>query len=90
MLLFMIHFMGVSQIFDKQVAGVTVVVRGWNPDGSQPTWMQEMANAIIARSSGTGSIGTITFTGTTGNLTAVCTNWKFDCTKISYRLITWM
>ena len=38
-----------------------------------------MANAIIARA-GSGSIGTITVTGTSGNLTATCSNWNFDLT----------
>jgi len=67
-----------SQVFEKQGAGVTIIVHGWNPDGSQPAWMQKMAEAIIARSGGTGSIGTITVTGSLGSLSAACTNWNFD------------
>jgi len=72
-----------SQTFQKQGAGVTIIVHGWNPDGSQPAWMLSMADAIIARSGGTGSIGTITVTGSLGNLTAVCTNWNFDMANAS-------
>ena len=67
-----------SQTFEKQGAGVTIIVHGWNPDGSQPSWMNEMANAIISRSGGNGQIGTITVTGSVGNLTATCSNWNFD------------
>ncbi|MFZ4401978.1 MAG: LamG-like jellyroll fold domain-containing protein, partial [Bacteroidales bacterium] len=52
-----------SQTFVKQGAGVTLIIHGWNPDGSQPSWMQPMANAIIARSGGVGQIGTITVSG---------------------------
>jgi len=67
-----------SQTFEKQGAGVTIIVHGWNQDGSQPSWMNEMANAIISRSGGNGQIGTITVTGSVGNLTATCSNWNFD------------
>jgi len=67
-----------SQTFEKQGAGVTIIVHGWNPDGSQPSWMNEMANAIISRSGGNGQIGTITVTGSVGNLTATCSNWNFN------------
>ncbi|MEI8202186.1 MAG: LamG-like jellyroll fold domain-containing protein, partial [Bacteroidota bacterium] len=67
-----------SQVFAKQGAGVTLIIHGWNPDGSQPAWMQPMANAIVARSGGIGQIGTITVTGTKGNLTATCSNWNYN------------
>jgi hypothetical protein len=71
-------FLSFSQIFQKQGAGVTIIVHGWNPNGNQPAWMTTMANAIIARSGGAGQIGTITVTGTIGNLTASCSNWNFN------------
>ncbi|HPD95032.1 MAG TPA: T9SS type A sorting domain-containing protein [Tenuifilaceae bacterium] len=75
----LINFACFSQTFNKSGAGVTIILHGWNPDGSQPSWMQNMANAIIARA-GSGSIGTITVTGASGNLTATCSNWNFDLT----------
>ena len=71
-------FFCTSQTFPKPGAGVTVIVHGWNPDGSQPAWMLNMANEIIARSGGSGHIATISVTGTAGNLTASCSNWNFD------------
>lgn len=77
-LLVFISTLGFSQIFEKQGGGITVIVHGWNPNDNQPAWMTEMANAIIARSGGSGQIGTITVTGTAGNLTATCTNWSFN------------
>ncbi|MFO8067752.1 MAG: LamG-like jellyroll fold domain-containing protein, partial [Bacteroidales bacterium] len=67
-----------SQIFEKQGAGVTLIVHGWNPDGDQPAWMNEMANAIIERTNNQGHIANITVSGTQGNLTAECSNWTFD------------
>ena len=73
-----INTIGFSQIFNKPGAGVTIIIHGWNPDNSQPTWMTTMANAIINRSGGIGQIGTITVTGTKGNLTATCSNWNFN------------
>jgi hypothetical protein len=73
-----INLVGFSQVFNKQGAGVTIIVHGWNPDGSQPAWMQNMADAIIARSGGAGKIGTITVSGSLGSLTATCSNWNFD------------
>ncbi|HRX32219.1 MAG TPA: T9SS type A sorting domain-containing protein [Tenuifilaceae bacterium] len=75
----LINFACFSQTFNEPGAGVTIILHGWNPDGSQPSWMQNMANAIVARA-GSGSIGTITVTGTSGNLTATCSNWNFDLT----------
>jgi len=75
----LINFACFSQTFNEPGAGVTIILHGWNPDGSQPSWMQNMANAIIARA-GSGSIGTITVTGASGNLTATCSNWNFDLT----------
>jgi hypothetical protein len=71
-------FLSFSQIFQKQGAGVTIIVHGWNPNGNQPAWMTPMANAIITRSGGVGQVGTITVTGTVGNLTATCSNWNFN------------
>jgi len=67
-----------SQTFEKQGAGVTIIVHGWNPDASQPAWMQEMANAIITRNGGVGQLATITVTGTKGNLSTSLSNWTFD------------
>lgn len=67
-----------AQVFPKQGAGVTIIVHGWNPNGNQPAWMNSMANSIVARSGGSGQIGTITVTGTSGNLTATCSNWNFN------------
>ncbi|MFZ4726851.1 MAG: T9SS type A sorting domain-containing protein [Paludibacter sp.] len=67
-----------SQVFSKPGAGVTIIVHGWNPDGSQPAWMDKMADAIIARAGGVGHIGTITVSGSSANLTATCSNWNFD------------
>ena len=74
---------GVSDTFSvttmaAPVANLTILVHGWNPDNSQPAWMTQMANAIIARSGGPGKIGTITVTGTKGSLTATCSDWTFD------------
>jgi len=67
-----------SQTFEKQGAGVTILVHGWNPDGSQPAWMQVMADSIIARNGGVGHVATITVTGTEGNLSTSLSNWTFD------------
>jgi len=67
-----------SQGLSKPGAGVTIIVHGWNPDGSQPAWIDKMADAIIARSGGVGHIGTITVSGSSANLTATCSNWNFD------------
>lgn len=68
----------ISQTFEKQGAGVTILVHGWNPDGNQPDWMGKMADAMITRNGGNVQAGTITVTGTAGNLTATCSNWNFD------------
>lgn len=78
MILIMIAAFGFSQTFEKQGAGVTIIVHGWNPDGDQPTWMSSMADAIIARSGGDGQMASITVTGSAGNLTATCTDWDFS------------
>ncbi|MFO8021263.1 MAG: hypothetical protein R6U65_02265, partial [Perlabentimonas sp.] len=82
-----------SQIFEKQGAGVTVMVHGWNPDGNQPVWMEAMANAIIERNGNEGHIANITVTGTQGDLTAECTNWNFDLSTQTHTeiivLINW-
>jgi len=67
-----------SQVLEKQGAGVTIIVHGWNPDNAQPTWMQEMADAIITRSGNNGHVATITVTGTEGNLSASVSDWNFD------------
>jgi hypothetical protein len=72
-----VSFFSFSQIFEKQGAGVTIIIHGWNPDGDQPAWMTSMANAIITKAGG-GQIATITVTGTAENLTATCSNWNFD------------
>ncbi len=69
-----------SQVFTKQGAGVTILVHGWNPDGSQPAWMDNMADAIIARGGGNGIKANITVTGSKGALTATCSNWNYDLT----------
>jgi Leucine-rich repeat (LRR) protein len=69
-----------SQVFTKPGAGVTILVHGWNPDGSQPAWMDKMADAIIARSGGNGIKATITVTGSKGALIATCSNWNYDLT----------
>ena len=69
-----------SQVFTKQGAGVTILFHGWNPDGSQPAWMDKMADAIIARGGGNGIKATITVTGSKGALTATCSNWNYDLT----------
>jgi len=71
-------FLGISQNFDHQGAGVTIIVHGWDPDGKQPDWMTSMAEAIIERSGNDGQIDTITVTGTTGNLTVTRGRWDFD------------
>ena len=73
-----INLFSFSQVFEKQGAGVTIIVHGWNPDGSQPAWMDKMADAIIARNGGVGKKATITVTGSLGSLTATCSNWTFD------------
>ena len=78
MILIMMAAFGFTQTFEKQGAGVTILVHGWNPDGNEPVWMTSMANAIIARSGGDGQIATITVTGSAGNLTATCTDWDFS------------
>ena len=67
-----------AKTFEKQGAGVTVVVHGWDPDGNQPAWMTSMANAIVERNGNAGHIATITVTGTQGDLTATCSDWSFD------------
>jgi len=54
-LLFIVVF-GFSQTFEKQGAGVTFIVHGWNPDGNPPNWMNSMANAIVERNGGVGHI----------------------------------
>ncbi|MFW5767929.1 MAG: hypothetical protein ACOCXO_06130, partial [Bacteroidota bacterium] len=77
-LLSMFALSSYSQIFEKQGAGVTIIVHGWNPDDSQPAWMQIMADSIIARSGGLGHVANITVTGTQGNLTSTCSDWDFD------------
>jgi len=69
-----------SQVFTKQGAGVTILVHGWNPDGSQPAWMDKMADAIIARGGGNGIKAAITVTGSKGALIATCSNWNYDLT----------
>ncbi len=82
-----------SQTFEKQGAGVTVLVHGWNPDGDQPVWMTAMANAITQRSGGVGHIANVTVTGTQGNLTATCSDWTFDLANQNHSeivvLINW-
>jgi len=77
LLVITINLVSYSQTFQKHGAGVTIIIHGWNPDGSQPSWMQVMAKAIIARSGGNGQIGTITVTGSKGNLSVACSNWNF-------------
>ncbi len=77
-LLFVTTFSIFSQIFEKQGAGVTILVHGWNPDDSQPAWMQVMADSIIARNGGVGHIATITVTGTEGNLSTSLSDWTFS------------
>ena len=67
-----------SQTFEKQGAGATILVHGWDPDGNQPAWMTEMANAIAERNGGVGHIATINVTGTQGDLTATCADWDFN------------
>jgi len=67
-----------AQVFEKQGAGVTILVHGWDPDGNQPAWMSEMANAIVQRNGGVGHIDTITVSGSQGNLTATCSDWDFE------------
>jgi Leucine-rich repeat (LRR) protein len=75
-----INLFSFSQVFEKQGAGVTIIVHGWNPDGSQPAWMDKMADAIIARGGGNGIKVNITVTGSKGALTATCSNWNYDVT----------
>jgi len=79
--LFFIVTAALSQVFEKQGAGVTIITHGWNPDDKQPVWMDSLANAILARSGGNGSIGKITVTGSSGNLVATCSNWDFNLTS---------
>jgi len=67
-----------SQVFEKEGAGVTIIIHGWNPEGNEPLWMNGMANAVISRSGGDGQIGVITVSGSAGNLTATCSDWNFD------------
>jgi len=67
-----------SQVFEKPGAGVTIITHGWNPDDEQPVWMDSLANVILARTQGAGSIGKITVTGSAGNLTATCSDWDFN------------
>ncbi len=84
LVLFLIPLYGNSQVFAKQGVGVTIIVHGWNPDGSQPGWLDSLATAIIKRSGGNGQIDTIKVSGTAGNLTAKCLNWNIDSTADSF------
>lgn len=78
-----ISFPNFSQVFKRAGAGVTIIAHGWNPDASQPAWMQEMAKAIIKRSGGNGSICEIKVTGSNKNLLAICSNWNLNLTNSS-------
>ena len=82
-----------AQPFEKQGAGVTLIVHGWDPNGDQPAWMTSMADAIIERNGGVGHIASITVTGTKGSLTATCSDWDFNLSAQTHAeavvLINW-
>jgi len=77
-LMLLVSLKNYSQIFEKQGAGVSILVHGWDPDGNQPSWMTQMANTIIERNGNEGHIATITVTGIQGDLTSTCSDWNFD------------
>jgi len=60
----------------KGKAGVTIIIHGWNIDGTEPLWTASMQNAIIQNSlGGEGQAAKITVTGTRGNLSVACDPW---------------
>lgn len=64
--------------FAETEKSVTILVHGWNPDDSQPGWMNAMRDSLISRTGGEGQSGTITVTGSAGSLTATCDPWTFN------------
>ncbi len=67
-----------SQTFEQASAGVTIIVHGWDPGGSEPAWMNAISTAIASRTGGSEKSGKITVTGTKGNLSATCDPWSFN------------
>lgn len=76
-----------SQTFEQASSGVTIIVHGWDPGGSQPAWMNAISNAIASRTGGTVKSGKITVSGTKGNLSATCDPWNFDLETESHNEI---
>ena len=63
--------------------GVTLITHGWNPDlAPTPGWLGAMRDDIAAQHlDGQQRYGTITVTGSKGNLTATCNPWNVDLTS---------
>jgi hypothetical protein len=63
--------------------GVTLITHGWNPDlAGTPGWLGAMRDDIAAQHlDGQQRYGTITVTGSAGNLTATCDPWNVDLTS---------
>ncbi len=60
-------------------AGVTILIHGWHSSGDVPWWTGAMQSAIASqRLGGEENFGTITVTGTAGNLVATCDPWNVN------------
>jgi len=60
-------------------AGVTILIHGWHSSGDVPWWTGAMQSAIAGQHlGGEQNFGTITVTGTTGNLSATCDPWNVN------------
>ncbi|MEI7732036.1 MAG: LamG-like jellyroll fold domain-containing protein, partial [Verrucomicrobiota bacterium] len=63
-----------------QAEGVTLITHGYNPSvAGSPAWITSMRNAIATNYlGGATNTGTITVTGSVGNLVATCSPWNVD------------
>jgi len=67
----------IAVVGDVMADGVTIVTHGWNVTAGEPAWTAEYQNAIVGqRLGGDEHFGTITVTGTAGNLVATCSPWN--------------
>ena len=63
----------------SSAAGVTILIHGWHSSGDVPWWTGAMQSAIAAQHLGDEeNFGTITVTGTAGNLVATCDPWNVN------------
>jgi hypothetical protein len=63
----------------SNAASVTILIHGWHASSGVPWWPTAMQSAIAQqRLGGEEKFGTITVTGTTGNLTATCSPWNVN------------